>query len=166
MVTADEVLKVRQQTLVVTKTCPEVLEDNFHKESVASSYHVTANDEEIQVEEDAEDAPQELEEGVKSTVDDLKEVNLGTQDEPLPTFISSLLNPQEEENYVKLLREYKDVFAWSYKEMPGLDPKVAIHHLAIKHGAQPIKQAQRSFRPELIPRIEVEVNKLIEAGFI
>ena len=166
VVTTDEVLKVRQQTLVITKTCPEALDDNFDKESVASSYHVTANDEEIQVEKDAEDAPQELEEGVKSTVDDLKEVNLGTQDEPRPTFISALLNPQEEEDYVKLLREYKDVFAWSYKEMPGLDPRVAVHHLAVKHGARPIKQAQRRFRPELVPRIEVEVNKLIEVGFI
>lgn len=50
--------------------------------------------------------------------------------------------------------------------MPGLDPKVAVHNLAIKHGVQPIKKAQRRFRPELIPRIETEVNKLIEAGFI
>ncbi|KAA0036540.1 uncharacterized protein E6C27_scaffold191G00420 [Cucumis melo var. makuwa] len=63
-------------------------------------------------------------------------------------------------------REYKDIFAWSYKEMPGLDPKVAVHHLAIKPGYRPIKQAQRPFLPELIPQIEVEVNKLIEAGFI
>ncbi|KAA0062772.1 uncharacterized protein E5676_scaffold87G00330 [Cucumis melo var. makuwa] len=38
---------------------------------------------------------------------------------------------------MSLLIEYKEIFAWSYKEMPGLDPK-----------------------------IEVEVNKLIEAGFI
>ncbi|KAA0051956.1 uncharacterized protein E5676_scaffold409G002320 [Cucumis melo var. makuwa] len=52
------------------------------------------------------------------------------------------------------------------EEMPGLDPKVAVHHLAIKPGYQPIKQAQRCFRPKLIPQIEVEVNKLIEAGFI
>ncbi|XP_060182770.1 uncharacterized protein LOC132612672 [Lycium barbarum] len=50
--------------------------------------------------------------------------------------------------------------------MPGLDPKVAVHHLAVKNGTRPIKQAQRRFRPELVPLIENEVNKLIEAGFI
>ncbi|XP_060178190.1 uncharacterized protein LOC132608130 [Lycium barbarum] len=50
--------------------------------------------------------------------------------------------------------------------MPGLDPKVAVHHLAVKNGTRPIKQAQRRFRPELVPSIENEVNKLIEAGFI
>ncbi|KAL0416600.1 UNVERIFIED_CONTAM: Transposon Tf2-12 polyprotein [Sesamum latifolium] len=65
-----------------------------------------------------------------------------------------------------LLHEFKDVFAWSYKEIPGLDPKVAVHHLSVKKGARPVKQGQRRFRPELIPLIETEVNKLIEVGFI
>ncbi|KAL0445564.1 UNVERIFIED_CONTAM: Transposon Tf2-11 polyprotein [Sesamum latifolium] len=65
-----------------------------------------------------------------------------------------------------LLHEFKDVFAWSYKEMPGLDPKVAVHHLSVRKGARPVKQGQRRFRPELIPLIETEVNKLIEVGFI
>ncbi|XP_070050677.1 uncharacterized protein [Nicotiana tomentosiformis] len=50
--------------------------------------------------------------------------------------------------------------------MPGLDPKVAIHHLAVKNGARPVKQAQRRFRSDLVPLIESEVNKLIETGFI
>ncbi|XP_070045945.1 uncharacterized protein [Nicotiana tomentosiformis] len=59
-----------------------------------------------------------------------------------------------------------DVFAWSYKEILGLDPKVAVHHLAVKNGARPVKQAQRRFRPNLVPVIKTEVNKLIEAKFI
>ena len=77
-----------------------------------------------------------------------------------------LLTPEEEEGYLKLLVEYKDVFAWTYKEMTGLNPSIALHHLAVKKGMRPVKQAQRRFRPELIPQIETEVNKLIEAGFI
>ena len=50
--------------------------------------------------------------------------------------------------------------------MPGLDPKVAVHNLVVKRGVRPIKQAQWHFRPELIPKIETEFNKRIEAGFI
>ena len=50
--------------------------------------------------------------------------------------------------------------------MSGLDPKVTVHHLSIKNGASPKKQPQRRFRPELVPEIEKEVNKLIEARFI
>ncbi|KAK4397756.1 hypothetical protein Sango_1251100 [Sesamum angolense] len=56
--------------------------------------------------------------------------------------------------------------ACSYKEMPGLDPKVVVHHLSVKKGVRPVKQGQRRFRPELIPLIEGEVNKLIEVSFI
>ena len=50
--------------------------------------------------------------------------------------------------------------------MPGLDPKVAVHHLAVKKNVRPIKQAQRRFHPDLILQIENEVKKFIEVGFI
>ncbi|XP_070056853.1 uncharacterized protein [Nicotiana tomentosiformis] len=50
--------------------------------------------------------------------------------------------------------------------MPGLDPKVEVHHVAVENGARPVKQAQRRFRLDLVPLIESEVKKLIEVGFI
>ena len=50
--------------------------------------------------------------------------------------------------------------------MLGLDPKVAVYHLAVKKNIRPIKQAQRRFHPDLILQIKNEVNKLIEADFI
>ena len=92
-----------------------------------------------------------FEEGNQATVDELKEVNLGTEEDKRPIFLNASLSVEEEQSYVKLIKEYRDVFAWSYKEMPGLDPKVAVHHLAVKKGVRPIKQAQHRFRPELIP---------------
>ncbi|KAK4404358.1 Transposon Tf2-12 polyprotein [Sesamum angolense] len=128
--------------------------------------HITLIEESEVEEEDAEDAPAELEEGIKATIDELKEVNLGDIENPRPIYISASLTHGEEGTYITLLHEFKDVFAWSYKEMPGLDPNVALHHLSVKKGARPVKQGQRRFRPELIPLIEGEVNKLIEVGFI
>jgi len=47
---------------------------------------------------------------------------------------------------LELLSEYKDVFAWSYKEIPGLDPKVAVNRLSIESGISPKKQPQQRFR--------------------
>ncbi|XP_060210431.1 uncharacterized protein LOC132637344 [Lycium barbarum] len=135
-------------------------------EDIFSCYHISFNDRDPREDEDARDAPPELEEGVKTTVDSLKEVNLGTDEDPRPTYLSAFLTGDEEDTYMEILKEYRDVFAWSYKEIPGLDPKVAVHHLAVKNGARPVKQAQRYFRPDLVPSIENEVNKLIEAGFI
>ncbi|KAA0032588.1 uncharacterized protein E6C27_scaffold43053G00550 [Cucumis melo var. makuwa] len=163
--TSQGSLKVKRHDVILTN--PEK-EDSKQGEGEISFHHITILEElEIETpEEDVEDVPQSLEDGGQSIVDELKEVNLGTIEEPRPTFISASLSSEEEGKYMSLLTEYKDIFAWSYKEMPRLDPKVAIHHLAIKPGYRPIKQAQRRFRPELIPQIEVEVNKLIEARFI
>ena len=72
-------------------------------------------------------------------MDELKELSLGITDEPRPIVVSALLTPTEEKEYIELLTEYKDVFAWTYKEMPGLDLRVAVHRLAIKQEARPVK---------------------------
>ena len=139
-------------------------------EEVSSSFHITIEEDTLSdaevTNEEVDEAPPALADGVQATVDELKEINLGTTEEPQAIFISALLTPEEEEGYLKLLVEYKDVFAWTYKEMPGLNPSIALHHLAIKKGVRLVKQDQRCFRPELIPQIETEVNKLIEASFI
>ena len=100
------------------------------------------------------------------TVDTLKKINLGTDEDPKPTYVNASLESDEERAYVDLLKEYKDVFSWCYNEMPGLNPKIAVYHLVVKSSARPIKQAQRRFRPELVPVIETEVKKFIEDGFI
>ena len=96
----------------------------------------------------------------------MKELDLITAKKPYPICVSSLLTPEEEKEYFNHLLEYKYVFAWSYSEMPRLDPKVAVHRLSLRKGVSPKKQPQRRFRPELVPEIEREVNKLIEVGFI
>ncbi|KAL0291215.1 UNVERIFIED_CONTAM: hypothetical protein Sangu_2539800 [Sesamum angustifolium] len=139
---------------------------NYAGEDIAQTYHITLiEDGEIE-EEDAEDAPAELEEGIKATIDKLKKINLGVVEDTRSIYISASLTQKEEGTYITLLHEFKDVFVWSYKEMPRLDPKVDVHHLSVKKGAHPIKQGQRRFRSELIPLIEEKVNKLIEVGFI
>ena len=81
-----------------------------------------------------QEAPPELEDGGQSTVDNLKDLNLGTPEKSRPIFMGPLLTPDEEKTFFELLLEYKDVFAWMYKEMPSLSLKVVVHHLDIKHG--------------------------------
>jgi len=178
-ITTDGSLKVKRSTIVVTNqfhgetkkeedeaiTVGSQMEDS---NLTQSSYHITVEEgpDIDDTDDDVQEAPPQLEDGVQSTIDDLKELNQGIVEYPRPIFISALLTPEEERKYFKLLVEFKDVFAWSYREMSGLSPRIAIHHLGIKNGTRPIKQSQRVFRPELVTQIEVEVNKLIEAGFI
>ena len=160
-------LKVKRRTIVHTS---QSLIHNEQIEEVSSLFHITIKKDTLSdakvTNEEVDEAPPALEDRGQATVNELKEINLGTAEKPWPTFISAFLTPKEEEGYLKILVEYKDVFAWTYKEMPGLNPSIALHHLAVKKGVCPVKQAQRSFRPELIPQIKIAVYKLIEAGFI
>jgi len=66
------------------------------------------------------------------TVDELKELNLMTNEEPCPIYVSTMLMPKEEDECFKILSEYKDVFGWSYKEVLPLHPEVMIHNLPLK----------------------------------
>ena len=72
-------------------------------------------------------------------MDELKEINLGTEDDPRPTFISVLLPNDRVEEVKALLHEFRDCFAWTYAEMAGLSPDVAVHKLAINPEAMPVK---------------------------
>ncbi|XP_049358856.1 uncharacterized protein LOC125823531 [Solanum verrucosum] len=85
-------------------------------EDIVWCCHISVNGNDPLEEEDAGDAPPELEERVKTTIDPLKEVNLGIDEDPRPTYLSSFLEVDEEITYMNILKEYRDVFAWSYKE--------------------------------------------------
>ena len=50
------------------------------------------------------------------------------------------LNSEEESALIQVLKEYKDTFAWTYEDMPGLDPALVEHRLLIKLGAKAVKQ--------------------------
>ena len=64
-------------------------------------------------------------------------------------FISSQLTVQENEQLVTLLKEYMDVFAWTYDEMPGLDPGLVVHALNMDPGVKPVIQPARVFHTDV-----------------
>ncbi|XP_023889808.1 uncharacterized protein LOC112001876 [Quercus suber] len=67
---------------------------------------------------------------------------------------------------ILLLKEYKDVFAWDYSEMPGLDPGLVVHTLNVDLEAKQVAQPTRKFHTEIEGKIVKEVEKLLAAGFI
>lgn len=109
---------------------------------------------------DLQEAPEEVEDRGQATVDELLEIHLGTEENPRPTYISALLSEEKREMYKVLLLEFIDVFAWTYKEMQGLDPEVAVHYLGIDPRTPPVKQPPRRKRIKLEERIIGETTKL------
>ncbi|XP_070677779.1 uncharacterized protein [Malus domestica] len=111
-------------------------------------------------------APAELEDHRPQVKDPLEEINVGTVDDPRPLFISALLPQQMKDELRALLTEFKDCFAWSYHEMPGLDRTLVEHELRIKPGCKPFRQPPRRFSTEVQLGIKDELVQLLKAGFI
>ena len=64
--------------------------------------------------------------------EELEEVDLGSgSQEPRPISINASLIEKEKSELVLLLKEFKDVFAWNYSKMPGLDPGPIAHTLNV-----------------------------------
>ena len=111
-------------------------------------------------------APAKLEDNRPQVKDPLEEINVGTADDPRPLFISALLPHSTKFELCKLLNEFKDCFAWSYHEMPGLDRTLVQHELRIKVGCKPFRQPLRRFSIEVKLGIKDELVRLLKAGFI
>jgi hypothetical protein len=96
----------------------------------------------------------------------LEEVRLGHEDNPNPVLINKQLEPSVKAKLIALLKANKECFAWSYKELPGLDRELVEHRLPIKPQFKPVKQPTRRMSPETIAGVKKEIQRLLDAGFI
>jgi len=93
-------------------------------------------------------------------------INLSDARDPKEIKIGANLPKDEAEHLTQLLKEYQDIFAWTYADMPGLDPSIVEHCLPTNSNVRPKKKKLRRTKPELSKKIEEEVMKLLKVGFI
>ena len=97
-------------------------------------------DEEVTLEKDAQVVAEE----------ELEEVDLGSDlQESRPISINASLTEKEKSELILLLKEFKDVFAWDYSEMSGLDLGLVAHTLNVDPEAKPVAQPARIFHTEI-----------------
>ena len=71
---------------------------------------------------------EELKQGhVEPIKEETKSVNLGTNDKPKMVKIGNTLTSSEKDALVTLLKEFKEVFAWSYKDMLRINIDIVQH---------------------------------------
>jgi hypothetical protein len=75
-------------------------------------------------------------------------------------------SPEEVEYYTALFKEFCDIFAWSYEEMPGIDPSIIVHEIKTYPGVKPVRQKLHPVHPKKTAAIKAEVEKLLKSGFI
>ncbi|RVW92792.1 hypothetical protein CK203_042578 [Vitis vinifera] len=82
------------------------------------------------------------------------------------TNISSLLTPEETQKMQNALKQNYDIFAWAHSDMKGIDPSITSHKLNVLPTARPIRQKVKRFHPNRQKIIRMEIDKLLESGFI
>jgi hypothetical protein len=68
--------------------------------------------------------------------------------------------------YTSMFKEFCEIFAWSYEEMPGIDPAIFVHEIKTYPSAKPVRQRLRLVNPRKATAIKLEVEKLLKSGFI
>ena len=84
------------------------------------------------------EAPEYMNDVVKNVQKELAEIDLNNGGGEKLVKVNKGL-PEEERRKLALLREYKDVFAWSYEEMPSLSLNLVTHKLKVDPNAKHVK---------------------------
>jgi hypothetical protein len=114
----------------------------------------------------------------ESTHDVLYKGNLSNISPTIPLDIS--INPGVVENvhirtscstnevhtYKSLFQEFCDVFTWSYKEMPGINPDIVVHEIKTYPDAKPIRKRLILVHLHKFVAIKHEVEKLLKTSFV
>src|ERR1043165_4625875 len=125
-----------------------------------------------EAEEDCE-VPEELarllrqeDKSIQPHEETLEVVNLGTEEVKREVKIGAVLEESVKQRLIEMLREYADVFAWSYEDMPGLDTDIVMHELPLTADCPPVKQKLRRTHPEMSKKIKEEVQKQLDVDFL
>jgi hypothetical protein len=89
------------------------------------------------------------EEESKRKVHETISLKIGTPESPKNVKIGAQCYDEEKMKFAKLLGEFQDVFAWSYKDLRGFDPPLIQHAIPIKESIKPVRQKQRPINPAL-----------------
>jgi hypothetical protein len=95
-----------------------------------------------------------------------EKVNLGTSENPQCINLGLGCSKQEKAAFVKLFKEFKDVFAWTYEDLKTFDPNIIQHVIPMKPQTLPFQQKLRKMHPKLEPTVQKELNKLLSAKII
>jgi ribonuclease HI len=94
---------------------------------------------------------------------DVTDYNLGTEENPKHVKLYSNLSKEQRVEYVKILKEFADVFAWKYEYLRTYDTNIIEHKIPFKEETKPFRQKLKQINPMLLPIMQKEVKKLMDA---
>jgi ribonuclease HI len=105
---------------------------------------------------------------VKGSIDnaDVTECNIGIEKDPKFVKVSNIFSREQRDEYAKLLKEFVDAFAWTYEDLRTYDTSIGEHKIPLKEEAKPFRKKLRQINPMMLPIMEREVKKLLDAQII
>ena len=129
--------------------------------------NIDNSDEEVELPNDILEALEGQDEWSKPNIEKLEVINLVKEgEEPKEVKIGTRFTIEQKEALVALLKEFHEIFAWSYQDMPSLDTDIVVHKIPLKPECKPVRQALRRMKPKVILKIKEEVEKQLKAGFL
>jgi len=92
-------------------------------------------------------------------------VDLGTGNEKKEVKVGMGMTAPICKELMALLKDYQDIFAWSYHDMPGLSSNIVQHRLPLNPECSPVKLKLRRMKPEKSLKIK-EVKKQFDTDFL
>jgi hypothetical protein len=96
----------------------------------------------------------------------LMKLNLGTNVEPQLAKMNAELETNKMLEAEQLLKNFKDIFAWTYKDMKGMPPKLTHHKIEFNIAIPSAHQARYILNPNYVKTIKQDINKLLAFRFI
>jgi hypothetical protein len=93
-------------------------------------------------------------------------LNLGTNLESQIVKINAQLEIIRMLEVEQLLKEFKDVFAWTYKDLKRIPPKLAQHKIELDTTIRPTHRTKYKLNPNYATIIKQDIDKLLVVGFI
>jgi hypothetical protein len=80
--------------------------------------------------------------------------------------VYSSLTTELFKEWLQFFKDTQDVFAWTYKDLKGVPPKICQHQIVLEANAKPVRQRQYRMNPKYSLMVKEETDKLLECGFI
>ena len=80
---------------------------------------------------------------------EVEDCNVGSNENPNLVKLFKYIPIELKKKYVEFLKEYKDVFAWSYEDLKTYDTSVIEHKIPLKPGIKTFKKNLKQINPIL-----------------
>jgi hypothetical protein len=94
------------------------------------------------------------------------EFNLCSENEPRMVKIEKETTKAERNDILDLIREFKDMFVWTYDDLKAYRGDAIQHAIPLIEGAKPFRQKLRHINPKLAPQIQKELQKMVDVRII